>query len=82
MFFFNKEEVYIGYSLEEFSKIREILSCHSIKYTYRVINHTGHSRGVNGMFGVDRKFDIQYMVSVKSKDYNSAKYFANQVLHP
>lgn len=40
MFLFNKRDVYIGYSLEELLKVREILAKEGIKYTYKVINHS------------------------------------------
>ncbi len=39
--FFNKEDVYIGYSIEGLSKARRILNQEGIKYTCKVINHSG-----------------------------------------
>jgi hypothetical protein len=60
MFFFNKEDIYIGYSIEELSKVRSSLKNQGIKYTYKVINQSdqwwelgqGTSRGNLGSFGM------------------------------
>ena len=79
MFFFNKEDVYIGYSMEELSKVREILGIKGIKYTYKVI---GTTRGNFGSFGMNKNYETQYVVSVKKKDSENAKYFIHSVLHP
>ncbi len=87
MFFLNKEDVYIGYSLEELSKVRETLEKEGIKYTYKVINHMGQSTGIGtrrgkwGSFGMNMDYEKQYVVSVKKKDYEKAKYLVNKVLH-
>lgn len=82
MFLFNKEDVYIGYSLEELSKVREILEKEGIKYIYKVINHSGTSRGKFGSLGMKMDYEKQYIVSVKKDDYEKGKYLINSVLHP
>lgn len=83
MFFFNKVDVYIGYSLEELSKVRGVLGRESIKYTYKVIDHSGHTSSGNfGSFGMNKNYEKQYVVSVKKKDSENAKYFIHSVLHP
>lgn len=88
MFFFNKEDIYIGYSMEELSKVRGILESKGIKYTYKVINHSGQwlgqgtTRGNFGSIGMNSNYEKQFVVSVKKKDSKNAKYWANSVLHP
>ncbi|WP_051541977.1 hypothetical protein [Clostridium lundense] len=88
MFLFNKRDVYIGYSLEELSKIREILAKEGIKYTYKVINHSGEwagrgtTRGKFGSFGMKMDYEKQYVISVNKNDYEKAKYLVNSILHP
>ena len=61
MFLFDKEDVYIGYSIEELSKVREILKKESIKYTYKVINYLGNdtTRGNFGSFGMNMDYEKQ-----------------------
>lgn len=88
MFLFDKEDVYIGYSMGELSKIREILKKECIKYTYQVINHSGQSigrgttRGNFGSVGMIMDYERQYVISVKKSNCDKAKYLVNKVLHP
>lgn len=88
MYLFNKEDVYIGYSLSEFSNIREALATNHIKYTYNIRSHQGQFagsgtiRGTFGSFGMNRNYETQYTVSVKRKDSDEAQYLVNEVLHP
>lgn len=88
MFFFNKEEIHIGYSMEEFSKVRGILKSKGIKYACKVIDRSGQwlgrgtTRGNFGNIGMNSNFEKQYVVSVKRKDSENAKYWVNGVLHP
>jgi len=69
------------------SKVREILENESIKYTYKVVNHSGQwlgrgsTRSNLGSFGMNMDYEKQYIVSVKKKDYEKAKYLTNSVLH-
>lgn len=80
MFLFNKEEVYIGYSLDEFNEVRGILETENIRYTYRVINHSeeligrGTIRGHIGSNSISGKYEKLYSVSVNEIDSEKAKY--------
>lgn len=80
MFLFNKKDVYIGYSMEELSKVREVLENQDIKYTYKVINHSAATRGKFGSLGINMKYEKQYIISVRKDDYEKAKYLVNSVL--
>lgn len=81
MFFFCKADVYIGYSLEELSKVRAILKQAGIKYTYKVTDHSGWGRGRGGTFGLNPAYQKLYTVSVRKRDFEKAKYLVNQALH-
>lgn len=87
MFPFNKESVYIGYSLEELAKVRYVLNREGIKHSYRVVNRSGQwlgpgsRRGRFGSFGMNMKYEKQYTVYVHKKDVEKAKYLVNSVLH-
>ena len=87
MFLFSKEDVYIGYSIEELSKVREILEKDSIKYTYKVVNRSGQlsrrgtRRGSFGSYGLNMDYTKQYAVYVHRKDFEKAKYLVNKALH-
>jgi hypothetical protein len=80
IFFFNWKEVYIGFSLEELSKVRECLAMDHLKYDYRVVSHSSRSRGRFGSLGIDMNYDKQYYVYVKRKDYERAKYLVDMAL--
>ncbi|NLM22238.1 MAG: hypothetical protein GX207_10940 [Peptococcaceae bacterium] len=87
MFLFNRESVYIGYSIEEMSKVRGALEKEGIKYSYKVVNHSGQwsgrgtRRGRFGSFGMNMNYEKQYSVYVHRKDVEKAKYLVNTALH-
>jgi hypothetical protein len=80
-------EVYIGYSMTDFSNARSALEQNNIKYKYRITNRGGSwlghgtARGNFGSFGQNADVERQYSISVKSADYESASYFVNKALH-
>ena len=82
IFLLNKEDVYIGYSMENVSNIVEILKENNIKYKYKIVkllrsDERFSLRRVN----VDMNYETQYTISVKQSDYKKAKYLINKVLH-
>ena len=87
MFLFNKESVYIGYSIEELSKVRDTLEKEGIKHSYKVVNRSGQwsgqgtRRGKFGSFGMNMNYEKQYAVYVHRKDFEKAKYLVNSALH-
>lgn len=84
---FFKEEVYSTYSLEELSKIREMLAIEGIKYSYKVKDGSsrwlglGTSRGNFGSFGMNSNYERQYVVLVSKKDMEQAKYFIHKAIN-
>ena len=81
MFFFNKREVYIGNSISESARVRDILSAHNIPYQIKVISHQGQwtgrgaVRSYSGSAGVNLDLDRQTIIYVKKKDYEEAAHF-------
>lgn len=83
MFLFNKEDVYIGYSIDEVSKILNILNENNIKYTHKVVKYLKSSERFSlERVGMNMDYETQYTISVKQTDYEQAKYLVNKVLHP
>ncbi len=84
---FFKEEVYIGYSLADLAKVRQALVNEGIKYSYRVLDHSGQwrgrgtIRGNSGSMGMNMDYSKQYSVSVKKKDVEQASYVVHRALH-
>lgn len=83
IFLLNKEEVYIGYLMEDVSNIVGILKENNIKYKHKIVkllrsDERFSLRRVN----VDMNYETQYTIYVKQSDYEKAKYLINKVLHP
>ncbi|MDO5779929.1 MAG: hypothetical protein Q4Q02_05315 [Clostridium sp.] len=79
MFLLNKEDVYIGYSIEDVSNIVGILKKNNIKYKHKIVKLLRNDerfslRRVN----VDINYETQYTISVKQSDYKKAKYFIDK----
>ena len=87
MFFFLKEEIYIGFLIEELAKVRDILNQENIKYTIKVTDSSGQwvgpgtVRGNMGSFGMNSNYEKQYSVFVNKKDAEHAKYLVHRALH-
>lgn len=84
---FFREEVYIGYSLGDLAKVRQALVNEGIKYSYKVVDHSGQWAGRGtirsnfGSAGLNMDYSRQYSVSVKRKDFEAASYIVNKALH-
>lgn len=82
--FWNRKEVYVGYSMSRCSEIRSILAMHHIKYTYKTIN--GHnSSALPGVgrktirsIGVPNEFRYMYYIYVHKNDYDLAYQVINK----
>lgn len=87
MFLFNKKEVYVGYPLDKFNKIRDLLEMENIKYTYKIINHSGEwiingtIRSQIGSRDINSQYEKLYSISVKKDDYEKANYLIRSKLH-
>ena len=82
IFLLNKEDVYIGYSMENVSNIVEILKENNIKYKYKIVKLLrSDERFCLRRVNVDMNYETQYIISVKQSDYEKAKYLINKVLH-
>lgn len=87
MIWFLKSEVYVGYSIGDFSKARGILAREKIDYTFKVVDQTGQwmnaatMRGNFGSFGSNADYEKLYYVYVKNKDRERAEFLINEALH-
>jgi hypothetical protein len=71
MWFWNRVEIYCGFSLQEFSELRNSLAAAGIKYDYKLVNLNG-SRARLGSFGQNTKYETQYYLYVHQKNYEHA----------
>ena len=82
MLFINRVEIYNGFSLKEFSELRNSLAVAGIKYDYRLIDRNksgiyGQNGRTFGTMGLDPKFTIQYYLYVHKKDYDHAMFLTS-----
>ncbi len=74
MWFWNRIEVYCGFSLSEFSELRDILAYKGIKYSYRLVNQNTSTRRY-GVLGLNTRMETQYYLYVHKKDYDNAIHY-------
>jgi hypothetical protein len=70
--FFSKREVYTGYSFEQFSNIRNLLSNHNIKHRWRIVDASGSGLGSGNvrahLGGISTQYSKQYIIYVHKDD--------------
>lgn len=82
--FFLSETLYLGSSLKEANRIRDILDAQKIRYKLKTIDHsnewTGHNtvRGMGGNGLLKEENRVQYEILVKQKDHEKASYLNRQ----
>ncbi len=69
MWFWNRREVYHGFSLKAQAETSEFLKANHIKYDYRVINLNSNNRGRTGSYGLNKDYEKEYYIYVHKKDY-------------
>lgn len=82
MWIWQRKEIYIGYSIQDFSRIRDVLAANNIRYDYKVKNRQqpGYNRGqLVGRWGTDSSADNMYYIYVKKEDYEQAKTFTRNI---
>ena len=82
IFLFNKEDIYIGYSIEEVSKIISILRENNIEYKHKELKLLSSDEKYSlRSIGINKDYETQYTISVKESDSEKAKYLMNKVLY-
>ena len=72
MLFFNKKEIYCGYSLEEYGKIIGKLTANKIRYTDKAVTYGTNGNHITGTTGEDNRFRYMYYIYVHKKDFDYA----------
>lgn len=78
----NRKEIYHGFSISEFNRIKDILSRESINYDFRTVNRNTSagfdtSRGRIGSMGENMKYSYEYYIYIHKKDYDEAVFLIN-----
>lgn len=77
MWFWNRVELYCGFSMKEFSELRNALAAENIKYEYRMVNYNTKSRGRIRQPWLNSDYETQYYLYVHQKDYEKAMYLTS-----
>lgn len=81
LWFFNRKEVYTGFSLSDFARVRDTLAANGIRYETKVVDMSGRGRGVrSALFATERyssstgytSYSKQYYVYVHKNDCDRA----------
>lgn len=82
IFIWNRKEVYNGFSMEEFNRVKDILSAKEIQYNFRTVNRTTSSGFDNtrekvGSMGENIKYSYEYYIYVNKSNYDDALFAIN-----
>lgn len=73
MWFWQRKEVWVGNSMQEFSRLRELLSQNGIRYDYRIGSRQKFEfdRRLTGLarMGSSPRFDTTYTLYVRREDF-------------
>ncbi len=72
MWFWNRIEVYNGYSIKEFNELRDVLLARGITHSYRLVKRS--SKGRTGFLGQNPELNTRYYLYVHKKDYDNAMF--------
>ena len=76
---FNRRELLTTFSMEEQTRVRDVLAQNGIDYRVKTVNPAARStmaasgRGHTGSLGVDADFAYQYYIYVHKNDYDRAR---------
>ena len=77
---FNRKELFVAYDMGRQAEIRNTLAANGIDYKVKVVNHSTVSLGGEmtrvrtGSFGERANFSYEYIIYVKKRDFERAKY--------
>ncbi|MDD3174548.1 MAG: hypothetical protein PHF63_12970 [Herbinix sp.] len=77
MLFWNRVEIYCGYSLKDFSELRNVLAYHNIKYDYKLVNNNKMNRIRHGNLTAFTNHETLYYLYVNHKDYDHAMFITS-----
>lgn len=81
MLFWKKVEIYCGYSLKEFTELRDALAVKNIPYDYKIVNLFERSKR-SGHIRLNPDYNEMYYLYVHLKDYDKAMFCtSNRHLH-
>lgn len=81
MFLWQKKEVLVTFSMEDFNRVKSVLAANHIPYDWKVTPEAGSGRDrTMGTAFMDQSVLRQYYLYVKKKDYARAEFLVRQEL--
>lgn len=71
--FWNRHEAYVGFSIQDYCRVRDILIDNKIKYISRTSNHTPSGHG--GRVGINLDYALMYYIYVHKRDAEKVRAF-------
>ncbi len=87
LWLFNRKEVYTGFSLSDFVRMRDTLAAYGVRYNTKVVDMSGRGRGVHSaLIAAERyssaagntSYSKQYYVYVHKDDYERATHLLSR----
>ncbi|NLM13504.1 MAG: hypothetical protein GX209_07150 [Epulopiscium sp.] len=69
----NRKEVFVGFSIDKFNEVLDILNRNNIQYKYKIINRNHLKQQDIGTNWEDTKYSGVYYVYVHKKDYDNVR---------
>lgn len=78
----NRREIYNGFSIQEFNRLKDILIANGIDYTFKTVNRSASSnfdvsRASIGTLGENLNLSYEYHLYVHKNDYEDALFKIN-----
>ena len=81
MFFWQKKEVLVTFSMNDFNRVKDILAANQIPYDWKTVPDCGRrGRRTLGTAFMDESVLRQYYLYVEKKEYERAEYLVKTVL--
>ncbi len=84
---FGWEEVYMGFSMDDFIKARDAIACEDMPYKRKIFAHAGTFLGrgtarvrTTVIIGNHTDYTKQYRLFVKTQDAEQARYLINRAM--
>ena len=74
----NRKELFLTFSMEECSRIKNILCDNNIEFYIKTSTRDFWNRRRTGSFGVNMNYNYEYKFFVKGSDYEKAIYLINK----
>ena len=89
MKWFSRKEVYIGYDLNEYTRIMDALVSEGVEISSKMRTQSKRWTGIQKStidrsklaVSKNKQYDVQYIIYVDEDDFETAEYICNKIMH-